>query len=210
MTETNNETIFIQNGIVFYLNFPYESVTYNSAPAHHLSLRVTYSESLNDKTLSMSFMTSTSGVVTITYPSVTDNNLALKVYDYQQYDTFLTFKKLMPIFSYTLWFLLVLVFFFVSKLIAIETLFIFQFTYGGLIMLKKLEPVMYSYKYLWVFNGFNHLYDDGVYVPPQVAAIDYNADFIANFNIDLVIFLLPLSVGALLLLINWIKNNNRV
>jgi hypothetical protein len=77
-------------------------------------------------------------------------------------------------------------------------------------MLKKLEPVMYSYKYLWVFNGYNHLYSDGVDVPPQVSAIDYNADFIANFNIDLVIFFLPMIVGGVFLLVNRIENNIKI
>jgi hypothetical protein len=43
LAEINNDPIFIRNGRVFYIIFPYESVTYKSAPPEHLRLRVTYS-----------------------------------------------------------------------------------------------------------------------------------------------------------------------
>ena len=51
-----------------------------------------------------------------------------------------------------------LLFLLVSKLIAIEMIFVFQFTYCGLIMLKKLEGLMEPFKNLWICNFYNELY----------------------------------------------------
>lgn len=74
----------------------------------------------------------------ISLPPVTDNNLALKYYSSEQYSAYQTFLSLIPIFTYGVLFLLIITFLFSSKLIAIETFLVFQFTYGGLIMMKKI------------------------------------------------------------------------
>lgn len=74
----------------------------------------------------------------INLPSVTDNNLALKYYSSEQYNVYDTFNNLLPIFTYGVLFLLIITFLFSSKLIAIETFLVFQFTYGGLIMMRKI------------------------------------------------------------------------
>lgn len=78
---------------------------------------------------------------------------------------------MIPILSYIALFLLVAVLIFGSHLIALEMFFFLQFIYGGMIMVSNLEPSMYAYKFLWIFNGYNYLSKDGVSVPPNVKAI---------------------------------------
>lgn len=51
-------------------------------------------------------------------------------------------------------------FLFVSKLMAIEMILIYQVGYGGLLVLEKLEVYMRAMRKLWVVNGFNEVLGD--------------------------------------------------
>ena len=94
----------------------------------------------------------------------------------------------------------VLIFFFSSQLIALELQFLFQFIYGCLITIRKMEPSIMPFTSLWIFNGYYYPIDDGMTVPPRLVALGYHAEFISNFNINLIIFLLPLTIGLSLIL----------
>jgi hypothetical protein len=105
---------------------------------------------------------------TITLPSVTDNNLSLKYYSPQEYASHSAFMDLVPIFTYVALSLLILTFLFASKTVAVDTLLMFQFVYGGLLTMRKLEAGMHPYRALFLFDGYNAFFEDGTKVPPRV------------------------------------------
>ncbi len=107
-----------------------------------------------------------------------------------------------PIFTYAALALLALTFVFVSKAVAVETLLVLQFAYGGLLMVRKMEAGMHAYRALSLFNGYNASADDGTKVPPRVEGLDLSADFLSNFNYELIVCLLPTVVGATLFLVH--------
>ena len=101
----------------------------------------------------------------------------------------------------TVWIFITSTFFFSSKMIAMETLLIFQFTYGGIIMMRKIEPLMIPYKKLWVFNGYNQNNQLGdSFLPPNIKIMGYGSEFFSNFNFGIVFLLLP-ALGGLVLYI---------
>jgi hypothetical protein len=175
-------------------NFPYQSATIQFPNLSTIKITVQYNISLNNLN---NFQVSINGHMT-QLPDVPDNNLALKFYTDQQYEMADTFSRLVPILSYVIVGLLVLMFVFESKVIALEMQLLFQFTYGGLIMLRKMEVSLYPFEGLWIFNGYAYPIGDGTRVDARVAALGYHADFLSNFNVNLIIYLLPLAVGSLL------------
>lgn len=58
-----------------------------------------------------------------------------------------------------------------SRLMAVEMLFVFQFTFCGLITLKKLESLMEPFRHLWVVNFYNRLSDIAAELPPRVSVL---------------------------------------
>ena len=141
---------------------------------------------------------------TITLPSVTDNNLSLKHYSASEYSTHSTFMTLVPLFTYVVLALLAFTFLFLSKVIAVDTLLVVQFAYGGLLTMQKIEVGMHPYKELSLFNGYNAFAEDGTKVPPRVEGLGLSADFFSNFNYGLILYLLPAVVGGTLMLIHFI------
>lgn len=63
--------------------------------------------------------------------------------------------------------------------------------------MRKIESIMYPFKELWIFDGFNIRSRNESYVPPRIGALDMTSDFISNFNISIVVYLLPLVIGAI-------------
>jgi len=61
---------------------------------------------------------------------------------------------------------------------------------------------------MWIFNGYNYFWEDGVKVPPNVEAAYYGAEFLANFNVDIVLVFLPIFIGLSLLIFSKIRGNN--
>lgn len=58
-----------------------------------------------------------------------------------------------------------------------------------------MEPSIMPFTSLWIFNGYFYPINDETDVPPRLKVLGYHADFISNFNINLIIFLLPLTIG---------------
>jgi hypothetical protein len=82
----------------------------------------------------------------------------------------------MNTFIIIVWILIILTFFLSSKIIALETLLIFQFAYGGLMMMRNIEPLMIPYQKLWVFNGYNRM--DGLennLLPANIKLLGYGS-----------------------------------
>ena len=71
-------------------------------------------------------------------------------------------------------------------------------------MMRKIEAMMYPYKGLWPFDGYNSFISDGSAVPPRLKTLDLSADFFSNFNYGLILYLLPAVVGGTLMLIHFI------
>jgi hypothetical protein len=72
------------------------------------------------------------------------------------------------------WVLIIFTALFSSKMIAMETLLIFQFTYGGIMMMRKIEPLMIPYQKLWVFCGYNHMTGEGnSLLPPNIKILGF-------------------------------------
>ena len=82
-----------------------------------------------------------------------------------------------------------------SKLIAVEMLAVVQLAYIGLIMIDKMEALIYPLINLWPINGYNNLANDDTEVPSRVSAPGYKALLLANFNIDFVLIVIPFIVG---------------
>lgn len=126
----------------------------------------------------------------------------MKYYDDKTYQLAATMNKLCSALSY-----IALSFFIIgmiiSKLIAIEMIFLFQYTYCGLLMLKKLETLMDPLKALWITNGFNIFVNDSqpIKLPPRVSQIFFKSEFIANFNFNFIVIILPFIIGSILYLI---------
>jgi len=97
--------------------------TYNTSLNSHKNLDLNYT--LNGKTR------------IITLPSNTDNNLAFKLYDSQTYYMQEILQVIVQVVSYVAMGVFILGML-VSRLIAIEMIFIFQFTHCGLVTLRKL------------------------------------------------------------------------
>lgn len=87
-----------------------------------------------------------------------------------------------------------------SKLMAVEMIYVVQLSYIGLIMIDKLEALIYPLINLWPINGYNNLLadGDGLTTPSRVTSPGYKAFFLANFSIDIIIVLAPLIVGGIL------------
>lgn len=101
-------------------------------------------------------------------------------------------------------------FIFISKIIAIELIFIPQVTFAGLIMINKLESLLLPLKNLKYTNGYNPLFVDDVVLPANILILDYYGEFLSNFNIDLAIIIVVLVVGGVLLLVGKIQNNKKI
>lgn len=97
----------------------------------------------------------------------------------------------------------------VSKLMAIEMILIYQLTYSALMMIKKLELFMLPLRNLWIVNGYNKLLPDSpaITLPGRISEIYYKADFLSNFSIDVALVLLPVIVGACLILIGKVRSS---
>lgn len=101
-------------------------------------------------------------------------------------------------------------FIFISKIIAIELIFIPQVTFAGLIMINKLESLLLPLKNLKYTNGYNPLFVDDVVLPANISILDYYGEFLSNFNIDLALIIVVLVVGGVLLLVGKIQDNKKI
>lgn len=52
---------------------------------------------------------------------------------------------------------------------------------------------------MWVFNGYALPLADDSRVDPRIATLGYRANFLSNFNLDLIIYLLPLTAALAML-----------
>lgn len=144
----------------------------------------------------------------LSLPYTTDNNLALKPYSDDVY-------KLQAILNYMVYALMgvlalgvVAGFVISAKLMAVEMLFIVQIAYAGLGSINKLETLLYPLVGLWPVNGYNQLglFENGfTSMPPRLSVVGYKDYFLANFNTDIVILLLPLIAGLVCFVISKIK-----
>lgn len=98
--------------------------------------------------------------VSTTLPYTTDNNLALKSYTDDQYQLASTISLLTYVIAFTSMTVFMICFLLVSKLMAIEMIFIYQITYAALILLEKVELFMSPLRNLWIVNGYNNLFAD--------------------------------------------------
>lgn len=111
---------------------------------------------------------------TATLPYTTDNNLALKLYTEDQYKMSSTMELLAYLVAYSSLGSFFICFFLVSKLMAIEMIFIYQLTYAALLLLKKLELFMTPLRNLWIVNGYNSLFKDvSSQLPGRVSEVFY-------------------------------------
>lgn len=136
----------------------------------------------------------------VSLPYTTDNNLALKAYSSEVY----SMLPMMSILGYLLMGLALGGFlfglFFSSKLMGVEMLMVLQIAYLGLITIDKLESLLYPLANLWPVNGYNRIAlpdkTDSA-LPSRIALPSYKTYFLANFNIDIVLFVLPFIVGLI-------------
>jgi len=64
---------------------------------------------------------------------------------------------------------------------------------------------------LWIVNGYNPMFsDDSQGLPSRLSSVYYKGAFLANFNIDIVIVLLPIIAGAVLLIISKITGRKGI
>lgn len=147
---------------------------------------------------------------TTVLPAVTSNNLALKVYTSEQYDMVSTME-------YIVWaigivglvaFLLGIIF--SSKLMALEMVYILQVGYGGLLLVEKKELLMVPVRYLRITNGYNDLLSDNSITPGRVSDIYYRGAFLSNFNLNIVLALLPLIIGLIILIVSKVKKQKNL
>lgn len=75
-----------------------------------------------------------------------------------------------------------------------------QIAYTGLISVDKLETLLYPLINLWPVNGYNKILPDKTNsnLPPRVSIVGYKSWFLANFNADAALILLPFIVGLAL------------
>lgn len=76
-----------------------------------------------------------------------------------------------------------------------------QVGFAGLIMIEKIESLLEPLNSLRITNGYNPIFTDNVELPPRLTILFYEGDFLSNFNICLVVILLPIIVGLAMLLI---------
>jgi len=76
--------------------------------------------------------------VSVSLPQTTDNNLALKVYDSSLYDLTPLIYNLVLALAISVTATFVICFLFISKLMAIEMILIYQLSYTALMMILKL------------------------------------------------------------------------
>lgn len=77
-------------------------------------------------------------------------------------------------------------------------------------MLIKLEALMYPYRYLWIFNGYNYI-NEGTPAPEgRFSAVYYKTEFMDNFNVDFIIFFLFIVIGGVMLLVNRYKPHRQL
>lgn len=134
----------------------------------------------------------------VSLPYATNNNLALKAYSDEVY----SMLPMMTILSYLLMGLALGGFFFglifSSKLMGVEMMMVVQIAYLGLITIDKLESLLYPLINLWPVNGYNRLNladKADSQIPARIALPDYKSYFLANFNLDIVVMMLPFVVG---------------
>ena len=126
-------------------------------------MRFDYNSSLNDQVLTVDFIPPATPEyfymqrVSLALPQTTDNNLALKVYSDEEYSQISEIEKYFTILSIASAGIFLLCFFFCSKLIAVEFIFIYQLSFASLILIKKLEIFMKPMTILWITNGYNRL-----------------------------------------------------
>jgi hypothetical protein len=101
-------------------------------------------------------------------------------------------------------------FIFLSKLIAIELILVPQITFAGLIMLEKIETLLQPLNGFKIVNGYNPLFKDSIELPTRLHLLFYQGNLLSNFNICLVIVLLPLIVGLVLLGVGKIMKSKNV
>lgn len=97
-----------------------------------------------------------------------------------------------------------------SKLIGVQMIMVVQIAYIGLITIDKLQSLLYCLINLWPSNGYNKLaLPDKLnsYIPTRVSVIGYKTYFLANFNLDLILMLLPIIVGLIIFIFSKIKND---
>jgi hypothetical protein len=88
---------------------------------------------------------------------------------------------------------------------------IFQIAYASLLMVEKKELLMVSLRNLWIANGYNNLIADNAAIglPQRVSEIYYKGSFLANFNLNIVVVLLPLLVGLVLTVVGKFRKQKK-
>ena len=61
-------------------------------------------------------------------------------------------------------------FIFVSKLWAVELIFVPQVAFAGLIMVEKMEALLQPLKFFFITNGYNLSIKDNLQPPPRVSS----------------------------------------
>jgi hypothetical protein len=99
-----------------------------------------------------------------------------------------------------------------SRLMAIEMIFVVQITYVGLSNLDKLETLMYPFINLWPVNGFNKIplfNSSNKDIPTRISVIGFKAYFLENFNVNVILIILPFLVGVGLLIISRVTKDHK-
>jgi hypothetical protein len=131
-----------------------------------IRMNFSYDSSLNAQELSVDFTPPATPeffympVSSASLPETSTNNLALKAYPSEVYD--LAAKE-----DYVVWTLaalalglLLLCLLFGSKLMGIEMIFVFQATYGGLLVVTKMEALLVPLRHLSVTSFYSGLLPD--------------------------------------------------
>jgi len=85
-----------------------------------------------------------------------------------------------------------------------------QIAFVGLFSIDKLESLLYPLINIWPVNGYNKLPlsdKPNSKIPPRFSILDYKSYFLPNFNVDLVLILLPFIVGLAIYIFGRIKND---
>lgn len=86
-----------------------------------------------------------------------------------------------------------------------------QIAYTGLISVDKLETLLYPLINLWPVNGYNKILPDKTNsrLPPRVSIVGYKSWFLANFNADAALILLPFIIGFALYIYSKAKGDKQ-
>ena len=141
-------------------------------------------------------------------PATTDNNLALKVYSASEYDEVPLISQCLLGLGIAAVAVTLLSVGWVSKLMGVEMILIFQVGYCALLTIEKLELFMVPLKNLRITNGYNELLSDsaGGNLPGRLSSINYKGSFLSNFNLDVVVVLLPLLAGLIALVVAKVRS----